>query len=110
MLSHQDNPTPYPGMLNEANEPVFNALWEAKAFAIVNQLAADKHCTWSEWTQFLVDEISATERVASGSRAYYEQWVIACEKLLAQKGIIDSQAINRRIDELIAEQEAEHQH
>jgi hypothetical protein len=29
---------------------------------------------------------------------------------LAQKGIIDSQAINRRIDELIAEQEAEHQH
>jgi nitrile hydratase accessory protein len=84
--------------------------WEAKAFAIVNQLAALEHCTWPEWTQYLSSEIAATETADPGSVTYYEQWVMACEKLLADKGLLDTQAIDQKIHELVAEQEAEHRH
>ena len=41
---------------------------------------------------------------------YYEQWVMACEKLLADKGLLDTQAIDKKVHELVAEQEAEHHH
>ncbi len=98
------------GISNEDQDPGFNAPWEARAFAIVNQLASFEHCTWPEWTQYLSSEIAATEKEAPGSMPYYEQWVIACEKLLADKGLLDAQAIDKRIDELVAEQEAEHHH
>lgn len=95
---------------NEEQEQVFSAPWEAKAFAIVNQLATLEHCTWPEWTQYLSSEIAATEKVDPDSATYYEQWVMACEKLLADKGLLDTQAIDKKIHELVAEQEAEHHH
>jgi nitrile hydratase accessory protein len=101
---------PCPEVPHEDQEPVFNAPWEAKAFAIVNQLAALEHCTWPEWTQYLSSEIAATETADPGSVTYYEQWVMACEKLLADKGLLDTQAIDQKIHELVAEQEVEHRH
>lgn len=101
---------PSPGVPNEDYDPVFNAPWEAKAFAIVNQLAALKHCTWSEWTQYLSSEITATEKRDPGSITYYTQWVIACEKLLADKGLLAAQDIDKKLDEIVAEQDAHHEH
>ena len=110
-LTPDSSPTlPSPEMPNEEHETVFNTPWEAKAFAIVNQLAALEHCTWPEWTQYLSSEIAATEKEAPGSTTYYEQWVMACEKLLSDKGLLDAQAIGKRIEELVAEQETEHHH
>lgn len=103
-------PTPCPAALNQAPEPVFNAPWEATAFAIVNQLATLEHCTWSEWTQYLASAIAATAKAAPGSMTYYEQWVLACEKLLADKGLLDAQAIDHKIQELVAVQATEHRH
>lgn len=100
--------TPCSGVPNEEHEPIFNAPWEAKAFAIVNQLATLEHCTWPEWTQYLSSEIAATETADLDSVTYYEQWIMACEKLLADKGLLDAQAIEKRIHELVAEQDAEH--
>ena len=104
------SPTPCSGIPDNDQDPVFNAPWEARAFAIVNQLASLEHCTWAEWTQYLSSEIAATEKAAPGSLTYYEQWVMACEKLLADKGLLHAQAIYERIHELVAEQEAEHHH
>lgn len=99
---------PCSGMANAEQELVFNAPWEAKAFAIVNQLAALEHYTWPEWTQYLSSAIAATEKDTSDAVPYYEQWVTACEKLLADKGLLDAQAIDERIHELAAKQAAEH--
>jgi nitrile hydratase accessory protein len=110
MHRDQDNFTDRPEVIIDDNEPVFHSPWEAKAFAMVNHLAAKAHCSWSEWTDYLTAEITATEQDAPGSKAYYEQWMAACEKLLIEKGIIEAQAINQRVDDLIAEQESEHQH
>ena len=99
-----------PGMPTEAQELVFNAPWEAKAFAIVNQLTTLEHCTWPEWTQYLAAVIAAIEQETPDSMAYYQQWVVACERLLADKGLLDAQEIEQKIHTLVAEQKVEHGH
>lgn len=91
-------------------EPVFHAPWEAHAFAIVNQLAAANHYTWAEWTNYLVNEISAVEQEAPGSKTYYELWVAACEKLLIEKGLLEPDAIQQKVAELLSAQAIEHDH
>ncbi|MBW4639266.1 MAG: nitrile hydratase accessory protein [Gloeocapsa sp. UFS-A4-WI-NPMV-4B04] len=95
----------------DQNEIVFQAPWQAHAFALVNQLAAAHYCTWSEWTNYLVNEISAAEQEAPGTNAYCKQWVYACEKLLIEKQLLEPEAIQRRLTELISAQEInQHQH
>lgn len=108
MTAFPNDPTQTPGLSVEAHEPVFQAPWEARAFAIVNHLATSEHYSWSEWTDYLVHEISVTEQTSPGSKTYYEQWVDACEKLLMAKGLLDSVLIDQKISELLAEREADH--
>lgn len=95
---------------NASSEPVFQAPWEATAFAIVNQLASDRHYTWAEWVNQLTQEIATAESNADDTRTDYARWVDACEKLLIDKGILDAQAIHQKIAELIHERETDHQH
>ncbi|MEP0914390.1 nitrile hydratase accessory protein [Leptolyngbya sp. GB1-A1] len=97
-----------PELAIDQNEIVFQAPWQAHAFALVNQLAAANYCTWSEWTDYLVSEISSVEPKPSGTKAYYEQWVDACEKLLIEKQLLEPEAIQRRIAELLSAQKADH--
>lgn len=98
------------GHPTEQNEPVFQAPWEARAFALVNQLSAHEHCSWSEWTDYLSSEIAITEQESPGEKTYYEQWVSACEKLLTAKGLLEPGAVEQRIAELLADREMEHMH
>lgn len=96
------------GLAVDQNELVFQSPWEAHAFALVNQLAAASYCSWSEWTDYLVNEISAVEREAPGSKTYYEQWVDACEKLLIEKQLLEPEMIQRKMAELLSAQKNEH--
>ena len=91
------------------DEPVFQAPWEAKAFAIVNQLAADQQYSWTEWNNQFVQEIERSESSASASRTYYECWVQACEKLLTTKAILSTQEIDQKVVNL-AQEATEHDH
>ena len=91
-------------------EPVSQAPWEAKVFAIVNQLAADQAYSWAEWTDQLANEVSAANLEAADSGSYYEQWVYACEKLLTIKGVLSSQAIDCKVEELTIAQADDHSH
>ena len=93
-----------------ADEPVFHAPWEAKAFAIVNQLAADRQYSWTEWNDQLVQEIATAESSATDSRTYYECWLQACEKLLIAKGLLDADAIDQKVVDLAQEIAADHDH
>lgn len=99
---------PFPERSADPDEPAFQTPWEARAFAIVNQLAATDYYSWSEWTDFLANEIAATEQEILGSKTYYEQWVDACEKLLIAKGLLKPEAIEQRIVELLTEHQLEH--
>ena len=87
------------------NEPVFQAPWEARAFAMVNQLANSQEYSWAEWTEQFAKEISIAENEPTDTSSYYERWVRACEKLLITKGILDSLTIEQRIEELLIERE-----
>ena len=92
------------------DEPVFQAPWEAKAFALVNQLAADRQYSWTEWNDQLVQEIATAESSTTDSRTYYECWLQACEKLLIAKGLLDADAIDQKVVDLAQEIVADHDH
>ena len=110
-MSLQFPQEPLPDGLSDASpERVFQAPWEATAFAIVNQLASDRRYSWAEWVNQFTQEIAIAESDANDTRTYYERWVDACEKLLIDKGILEAQAIHQKIAELIHERETDHHH
>ncbi len=108
----QNRNSPLSASAQKDNEPVFQAPWEARAFAIVNQLANALEYSWSEWTDQFVEEISVAENDPTDTSSYYERWVRTCEKLLIAKGILNPLAIDQRIKELRVERETnvEHEH
>jgi nitrile hydratase accessory protein len=80
---------------------VFAEPWQAQAFALAVRLSAEGHFTWKEWAAALAGELkSAADRGEpdDGSR-YYEHWLAALERLVAEKGLSNS-------GELIARKEA----
>lgn len=78
-----------PDLPKDERGPVFRAPWEAQAFGLTLTLFERGCFTWKEWSGHLSAEIAAAlERgeVDDGSR-YYEYWLAALEKLVAQKGL-----------------------
>jgi nitrile hydratase accessory protein len=71
--------------MTDADEPVFEEPWQAKAFAIAVALHQRGVYTWSEWTEMLGARITtASEADAAG---YYSAWLDALQELLVQKGV-----------------------
>jgi nitrile hydratase accessory protein len=69
----------------------FSAPWEAKAFAIIVNLADSGVFTWGEWVACFSKEVAAASQLqARGEQApsYYEQWLEAAEKLMVIKGLV----------------------
>ena len=75
--------------------PVFQAPWEAYAFALAVQLSEQGIFDWSEWTQALAAEIRDAGEEDQDSHYYY-YWMAALEKLLAQYGIISEEVLQER--------------
>ena len=77
----------------------FSAPWEAKAFAIVVELAQAGHFTWAEWVVCFSAEVAAAAAVeAAGgwSLVYYEQWLNAAESMLVGKGLTSQAQLRAR--------------
>jgi nitrile hydratase accessory protein len=77
------------------DDPVFQAPWEAQAFALVVQLHERGVFTWDEWTKALAAEI---HRDPADGASYYEHWVAALEHLAAAKSLTDRQQLAERRD------------
>ena len=78
--------------------PVFAEPWQAQAFALAVKLSEDGKFTWPEWAAALGAEFKAAEARGEpddGSR-YYEHWLAALERLVASKGLTDSNAMQQR--------------
>lgn len=74
----------------DADGPVFKAPWEAQAFAMAVTLHERGHFTWKEWAERLAAEIAAAQARGErddGSR-YYEFWLAALEKVVADKRLV----------------------
>ncbi|MGZ9067497.1 MAG: nitrile hydratase accessory protein [Burkholderiales bacterium] len=90
-----------PALPRDEGGPVFQAPWEAQAFAMAVTLHARGVFTWREWADALGAELAATAARGEpddGTR-YYEHWLAALEKLVATKKIIPHEELERRVSE-----------
>ena len=81
-----------PSLPRDEEGPVFAEPWQAQAFAMTVTLSRQGHFTWKEWAASLAVELKAAAdrgEPDDGSE-YYQHWVAALEKLLAEKGITSS--------------------
>src|SRR5262245_33625110 len=75
-----------------SGELVFHDPWERRVFALAVSLCARGYYRWDEFRDRLIAEIAAAEAAgphpdADSLPSYYESWLAAFEKLLAEKGI-----------------------
>jgi nitrile hydratase accessory protein len=88
-------------------EPVFQAPWEARAFAMAVTLLQDREYVWDDFRDRLIAEIAAAEEADpdrdSGTH-YYERWLASFEELLVEKNILTKGAIEARITQLASGQ------
>jgi nitrile hydratase accessory protein len=87
-----------PRLPRDESGPVFAEPWQAQAFALAVRLSEQGRFTWKEWAAALADELEAAAARGEpddGSR-YYEHWLSALERLVADKGLIESSALARR--------------
>ena len=64
--------------------------WEARAFAIIVELAQAGYFTWGEWVECFSKEVAAAaadEAKGKCALSYYEQWLNAAEKMMISKGV-----------------------
>ena len=81
--------------------PVFRAPWEAQAFAMAVLLNERGHFTWKEWSARLAAEIARAQargETDDGSH-YYQYWLAALERLVAEKGLVLAGELAVRKDE-----------
>ena len=87
-----------PSLPRDDEGPVFRAPWEAQAFGMTLALYERGLFTWKEWADRLSREIAAARAHDDGTR-YYELWLTALEKLVADKSIVLDDELAVRRDE-----------
>ena len=68
-------------------ELVFQAPWEGRAFGLAVALHEGGLYTWDEFREALIAEIGRADTAGEPS-SYYERWLAAFERVLAQKGLV----------------------
>lgn len=79
-------PGPLPGQPQSGGEPVFDAPWQARAFAMAVHLNERGLLPWTEWSSRLSAVIEHHERegaVRTGDD-YYGLWVETIEAIVAE--------------------------
>jgi len=74
-----------PGMPADADSPVFNEPWEARAFAMVLALHQRGLFTWPQWAEALSHQIALAQAAGDADLGdtYYQHWLRALESLVS---------------------------
>ena len=90
-----------PALPRDEEGPTFKAPWEAQAFAITLSLHARGVFMWREWSSALAAELSAAAARGEPDDGthYYEHWLAALEKLVAEKNLIPADELDQRVGE-----------
>ena len=77
--------------------PTFREPWEAEAFALAISLNERGLFTWQEWAKTLGEEIKNAQAAGDPDtgETYYRHWLAALERILAEKGITNPDALTR---------------
>jgi nitrile hydratase accessory protein len=97
-LSPSDEAAALPGLPRDADGPVFAEPWQAQAFALAVELSRSGAFTWTEWADTLgavLREATARGTPDDGSR-YYENWLVALERICLAKGLTNVSALDGR--------------
>ncbi len=86
-----------PRLPRDAEGPVFNAPWEAYAFAMTLSLHARGVFTWPEWAATLSREIQSAQAAGDADLGdtYYRHWLNALEGLVADKQVSSVDELRR---------------
>ncbi len=78
--------------------PVFAEPWQAQAFAMAVKLSEQGHFTWKEWAAALAAELraAADRGEPDDGTHYYEHWLVALERLVTGKGMMEPEALLAR--------------
>jgi hypothetical protein len=83
-------------VVREENEPVFHEEWERRTFSVVN-LAMGAAQIHVDEIRHAIEKMPPAEYLAS---PYYEHWIYGLEALLAEKGLVTREELERRTAEL----------
>lgn len=87
-------------------ELAFDAPWQARAFGIAVALNECGVYDWGEFHRRLAAAIAA-DGVGDAADEYYDRWLDALERLLAERGILTPDEIEARAAEHAAETHAD---
>ena len=89
-----------PGIPRDEEGPVFREPWEAQAFSMALALHERGVFTWPEWAATLADEIKRAQTAGDPDtgETYYQHWLAALERLVAEKNIASRDTLTRYRD------------
>ena len=81
--------------------PVFQAPWQAAAFALAVRLSAEGHFTWPEWTEVFSAEIRKAQEEGDPDlgNTYYNHWVNTLERLCEERCLVVYDDMGQRTEE-----------
>jgi nitrile hydratase accessory protein len=89
-----------PGVPRDGEGPIFREPWEAQAFAMTLALYERGLFTWAEWAATLAEEIKEAQAAGDPDtgETYYQHWLNALERMVANKGVTDGATLQRYHD------------
>ena len=83
------------------DDVVFDAPWQARAFALTVALRREGDFPWEAFQTRLVEELGASEDSSTPAEdaeaAYYEAWLAAFERLLLEDDVLDDGELTERV-------------
>jgi nitrile hydratase accessory protein len=85
-------------------ELVFEAPWQGRVFGLTHALCDADLFSWDDFQATLIQEIGAWERAGTDDAPYryWERWLAATERLLADRGLCASGLLEAKTRELAA--------
>ena len=87
-----------PALPRDDAGPVFNAPWEAQAFAMAVALHERGAFSWKEWAHTLAAVIAeeAQRGAPDTGEDYYRHWLAALERIVAEKRLVTGALLQER--------------